>query len=69
VRPVQPPVQGVPGSFSSGVRRLVCEADHSPSTRAEIKKRWIYIYTHSHSVVLKLVKQRDKYYTEAVAVF
>jgi hypothetical protein len=33
------------GAFSPGVKRLRREADHSPSTNAEIKKIWIYTST------------------------
>jgi hypothetical protein len=36
----QPPIQWVPG-----VKRLGCEADHSPTTSAKIKQMWIYIST------------------------
>jgi hypothetical protein len=36
----QPPIKWVPG-----VKRQWLEADHSPSTSAEVKKMWIYIST------------------------
>jgi hypothetical protein len=41
----QPPTQWVPGALSPGVKRLGCEADHSPPTSAEVKKMWIYTST------------------------
>jgi hypothetical protein len=34
----QPPIQWVPGAFSSGVKRQECEADHIPPSSAEVKK-------------------------------
>jgi hypothetical protein len=45
----------VPGALSSGVKRLGCEADHSPPASAEVKKMWIYTSTppiRLHGVVL-----------------
>jgi hypothetical protein len=33
---------------SPGVKRLGHEADHSPPTSAKVKKRWIYIFTHTY---------------------
>jgi hypothetical protein len=33
---------GVPGALSPGVKRPGCEADHSPTAGAEVKKMWIY---------------------------
>jgi hypothetical protein len=39
--PIQPPLQGVPGSLSPGVKWLGREADHSPPTGAEVKDTWI----------------------------
>jgi hypothetical protein len=35
--PIQPPIQGVPGSLSLGVERQRREADHSPPSSAEVK--------------------------------
>jgi hypothetical protein len=49
--PTQPPIQGVPGALSSGVKRSGREADHSP-TRAEVKNAWIYISTPHTSSLL-----------------
>jgi hypothetical protein len=43
--PTQPPIQLVPGALSLGVKRLGCEADHSPPTSAEVTKMWIYTST------------------------
>jgi hypothetical protein len=37
VGPTQPPVQGVPGDLSLGVKRPGREADHSPLFSAEVK--------------------------------
>jgi hypothetical protein len=39
---IQPPIQWVPVALSLGVKRLEREADHSPPTSAEVKKKWIY---------------------------
>jgi hypothetical protein len=36
--PTQSPIDGVPGVLSPGVKRHGIEADHSPSTSAEVKK-------------------------------
>jgi hypothetical protein len=36
--PTQPPIQWVPGALSLGVKRLWCEADHSPPSSAEVKE-------------------------------
>jgi hypothetical protein len=38
----QPPIQWVPEARSLGIRRPVCEADHSCSSSAEIKNAWSY---------------------------
>jgi len=44
--PTQPPIQWVPGSLSLGVKRPGCEADHSPSSSAEVKECVeLYIYS------------------------
>jgi hypothetical protein len=42
---IQPPIQWTPRAFSPGVKRPGCEADHSPSASAEVKKMWIYTST------------------------
>jgi hypothetical protein len=43
--PTQPPIQWVPGALSPGVKRPECEADHLPSTSADVKKTWVYTST------------------------
>jgi hypothetical protein len=51
----QPPIQWVPGVLISGVKRPRREADHSPSSGAEVKNAWSYISapsTRFHGVVL-----------------
>jgi hypothetical protein len=45
LRPTQPPMQGVPGALSLGVKRPVGEADHSPPSSAEVKE-WVELYLH-----------------------
>jgi hypothetical protein len=41
----QPPIQWLPGDLSPGVKRQKREADHLPSTTAQVKKTWIYTST------------------------
>jgi hypothetical protein len=36
---------GPPSQWVPGLKRPECEADHSSSTSAEIKKMWIYTFT------------------------
>jgi hypothetical protein len=43
--PTQPPIQGVPGALSLGVKRPEREADHSPVSSAEVKE-WVELYLH-----------------------
>jgi hypothetical protein len=43
-----PPIQWVPGTHSSGVKRPGREADYSPPTSAEFKKAWVYTSTPSY---------------------
>jgi hypothetical protein len=38
--PTQPPIQWVPGVLSLGVKRPWREADHSPTSSAEVKNEW-----------------------------
>jgi hypothetical protein len=55
LRPTQPPIQWVPGTFSRGVKRPGREAHHSPPSSAEIKNPWIFTSTppiRLHGVVL-----------------
>jgi hypothetical protein len=40
--PTQSPVLRVQATFSTVLKRPGCEADHSPSTSAEVKQMWIY---------------------------
>jgi hypothetical protein len=42
VEPTQPPIQWVPGALSPGVKRPGREADRSPPSTAEVKKKWSY---------------------------
>jgi hypothetical protein len=41
----QPPIQWVPAAFFLGLKRPVCEADHSPPSSAEVKNAWSYTST------------------------
>jgi hypothetical protein len=43
--PTQPPIQWAPGVLSPEVKLPEREADHSPPTRAEVKKSWVYTCT------------------------
>jgi hypothetical protein len=43
--PTQPPIQGVPGALSLGVKLPVRETDHSPPASAEVKNEWKYTST------------------------
>jgi hypothetical protein len=52
----QPPIQWVPRTLSTRVKRLGRAADHSPPTSAEVKKMWI-----STSTPPWLVKHRDSF--------
>jgi hypothetical protein len=60
----QSPIQWVPGALSQGVKRPGSEAEHSPSTNVEVKKRgFINPLPHTSSwCSASLVKQRD-YFT------
>jgi hypothetical protein len=55
LRTTQPPIQWVPGALSLGVKRPGREADHSPSSSAEVKE-CVELYLHSpirlHGMVL-----------------
>jgi hypothetical protein len=44
--PTQPPIQWVPEALSLGVKRPGREADHSPSSSAEVEER-VELYLHS----------------------
>jgi hypothetical protein len=41
----RPPIQWAPGDFSSGLKRLGREADHSSPPSDKVKKTWIYTST------------------------
>jgi len=45
LRPTRPPIQGVTGSISPGVKGPGREADHSPPSCAEVSNRRSYIST------------------------
>jgi hypothetical protein len=45
LEPTKRPNQRVPGAFSLGLKRLGCEADHSPPFGAEVKNVWSYTST------------------------
>jgi hypothetical protein len=47
----QPPIQCVPRALSPGVKRSGREADHSPSTSAEVKKTWVYTTTPLYAIM------------------
>jgi hypothetical protein len=46
VGPTQPPIQGVPGALSLGVKRPVSEANHTLPPSAEVKE-WVELHLHS----------------------
>jgi hypothetical protein len=53
----QPSIQCVPGALSPGVKLSRCEVDHSPPTRAKVKKKKkVDVRIHSsirlHGIVL-----------------
>jgi hypothetical protein len=55
LEPIQSPIQWVPEALSLGVKRPGREADHSPSSSAEVKYAWSYTSTppiRLHGVVL-----------------
>jgi hypothetical protein len=43
--PTQPPLKRVTGALSLGIKRPVREADHSPTSSAEVKNAWSYTFT------------------------
>jgi hypothetical protein len=53
--PTQPPIQWVPGVLPLAVKRPGREADHPPTSSAEVKNTWSYTSTPQiclHGVVL-----------------
>jgi hypothetical protein len=58
--PTQPPIQWVPGVPSLEVKRPGREADHSPTSSAEVKNAWSYTSTPLYVFMAWcLVKHRD----------
>jgi hypothetical protein len=51
----QPPIQRVPGALFPGVKRSGRGADHSPPTRAEVKKMWIYTSTPQYAFMAQFL--------------
>jgi hypothetical protein len=45
LRPVQPPVQRVPGAFTMGIKRPGRKAGHLSPCSAEVKNAWSYTST------------------------
>jgi hypothetical protein len=45
VGPIQTPIQWVLGVLSLGVNWLMCEADHSPPSSANVYNAWSYTST------------------------
>jgi len=43
--PTQLPAKWVPWTLSLVVKKLYCEADHSPKSTTKIKYAWSYTYT------------------------
>jgi hypothetical protein len=48
VGPIQPPIQSEQRYISSGLKRPVRDAGHSPATSAEVKKTWVYTSTPTY---------------------
>jgi hypothetical protein len=48
----QPPIEWELGALSPGVKRPGREADHSPTTSAEVKKLWIYTSTPPYAFMV-----------------
>jgi hypothetical protein len=62
LEPTQPPIQWVPGVLSLGVKRPRREADHSPPSRAKVKKAWSYTSTPQYVFMAWcLVKNRNNF--------
>jgi hypothetical protein len=58
--PTQPPIHWLSGALSLGVKRLGCEADHSPPSSAYVKNAWSYTSTPQYVFMAWwLVKHRD----------
>jgi hypothetical protein len=50
LRPTQPPIQWVPGTFSEALKRQEREADHSRPCSAKVKNYWPMPKSH-HGVL------------------
>jgi len=60
--PIQPPIQGVQGALSPGMKQSGHEADHSPPSSAEFKNGWLYTYIpHYVFMAWCSVKHRDNF--------
>jgi len=59
--PAQPPIQGVPGALSLGVKQLGCEADHLPSSSAKVKNEWSYTSTPQYAFMAWCLAQGQLY--------
>jgi hypothetical protein len=58
--PTQPLIQWVPGNFFSWVKGLVREADHSPTSRAEVKENGAIPPLPPYVLMLwRLIKHRN----------
>jgi len=63
--PTHPPIQWILGAFSLGIKRPEREADHSPTSTAEVKE-WVELYIHSPNMPswhgAKLQKKKGQLY-------
>jgi hypothetical protein len=50
--PTHTPVHWVPGVLSPGVKRPLCEADHSPQPSTEVKNAWSYTSTSQYDFMV-----------------
>jgi hypothetical protein len=51
--PTQPPVQGVPGALSLGIKRRRRETENSPPSSADVKNAWSYISTPQYAFMAR----------------
>jgi hypothetical protein len=60
--PTKPPIQWVPGALSPGLKRPVCETDHSRPFSATVKNAWSYTSAPQYVFMAWcLVKHRDNF--------
>jgi hypothetical protein len=60
--PTQPPIQWVPAANTPGIKRPGREADHSPSSSADVQSTWSYTSTPPYVFMEGyLVKHRDNF--------